>query len=135
MDMQTQTRIGRQRTEDLIRLADQAEQRGIVIRMTLDGEMLATSVSNPTLLHRVTRETCDCRGFRCWGRCTHHALLLSQLGEIPDLAPTFVACPVCHGSGIDPECSGHRVAGGTATCPCYGCRGNGTVVPLPALAA
>ncbi len=84
---QTQTRITTQRVEDLLRLADQAEARGIRILLTADGEHFATSSSDPTTLHRVSRQGCDCKGFSCWQRCSHHSLLLSQLDLIPDVDP------------------------------------------------
>ncbi len=84
---QTQARVETQRAEDLRRLADQGERRGIRILLTADGEHFATSTSNPTTLHRVSRQGCDCRGFSYWQRCTHHSLLLSQLGLTPDVDP------------------------------------------------
>ncbi len=77
-------RVSTQRVEDLLRLADQGERKGIKILLTADGEHFATSTSNPTMLHRVNEHGCDCKGFASWGRCSHHALLLSQLGLIPD---------------------------------------------------
>ncbi len=83
----TQTRITTQRAEDLLRLADQAQVRGVRILLTADGEHFATSSSDPTTLHRVSRQGCDCRGFSYWQRCSHHSLLLSELGLIPDVDP------------------------------------------------
>ena len=133
--MDTETRAQTQRAEDLWRLCRQAEEKGIEILLTADGEMFATSHTNGALLHRVTERGCDCRGFTYWQRCSHHSLLLAQLGMLPDVRPALATCSVCEGSGFDPECSGHRVAGGTVSCPCYGCAGHGTVVPVPALAA
>ncbi len=109
MSTATTRRIGTQRVEDLHRLANQAEQKGVKILLTADGEHLATSTSTPTLLHRVSEQGCDCKGFAYWGRCSHHALLLSQLGFIPDLEPVVTevvildeqpaACRSCRGAG------------------------------------
>ncbi len=84
MNTATTRRVSTQRVEDLHRLANQAEQKGIRILLTSDGSHFATSASNPTMLHRVSEHGCDCRGFSYWGRCSHHALLLSQLGLIQD---------------------------------------------------
>ncbi len=88
MSTATTRRIVTQKTEDLHRLANQAESRGIKILLTADGEHFATSTSNPTTLHRVNPKGCDCKGYWAWRRCSHHALLLSQLGAIPDPEPT-----------------------------------------------
>ncbi len=137
MDTQTQTRIGRQRTEDLRRLALKAERSGV--RILVDhrtGAHVATSASDPSRCYHVDAERgCSCRGWMAWQRCSHHSLLLAQLGMLPDVTPAFVTCPVCQGSGRDPECSGHQVAGGTVSCPCYRCAGHGTIVPAPQLLA
>ncbi len=129
MNTATSRRIVTQRVEDLLRLADQAEAKGVRILLTADGEHFATSASTPTMLHRVSEHGCDCRGFSCWGRCSHHSLLLSQLGLIPDLEPApaaTVSCPTCGGRGIDPACTGHPVSGMVIHCPCYQCQGAGT---------
>ncbi len=108
MNTATSRRIGTQRAEDLHRLANQAEQKGIRILLTADGEHFATSTSNPTTLHRVSEHGCDCKGFAYWGRCSHHALLLSQLGLIPDPEPVVTevviieqpaSCRSCRGEG------------------------------------
>ncbi len=109
MSTATSRRVSTQRVEDLHRLANQAEQKGIRILLTADGEHLATSATNPTLLHRVDERGCDCRGFFYWHRCTHHALLLSQLGLIPDPDPVVAdvvileqpaPCRSCRGEGF-----------------------------------
>ncbi len=111
MSTATSRRISTQRVEDLHRLANQAEQKGVEILLTTDGEHFATSTSTPTLLHRVSERGCDCKGFASWGRCSHHALLLSQLGLIPDPEPTVnvtevviieqpAPCRSCRGEGF-----------------------------------
>ncbi len=104
-----QARATTQRLEDLRRLADQGERRGIQILLTADGEHLATSATNPTLVHRVNERGCDCKGFAYWQRCSHHSLLLSQLGLIPDVEPVVTdvviveeqpaSCRSCRGEG------------------------------------
>ncbi len=110
MTTATSRRVSTQRVEDLHRLANQAEQKGIRILLTADGEHLATSATNATLVHRVNERGCDCRGFFYWHRCTHHALLLSQLGLIPDPEPVVnvtevviveapASCRSCRGEG------------------------------------
>jgi len=70
--------------EMLIRLAGAASKRGIrIYSYNPTGDYFATSRSQPSSLHRVTRWSCDCEGFRWHGRCTHHAALLEHLGELP----------------------------------------------------
>ncbi len=109
MDTATARRVSTQRIEDLLRLADQGERRGIRILLTSDGSHFATSASNPTMLHRVSEQGCDCKGFAYWGRCSHHSLLLSELGLIPDPEPAVevvildeqpAACRSCRGEGV-----------------------------------
>ncbi len=130
MQTTTSRRIVTQRAEDLARLAGQAEHRGVRILLTADGEHFATSSSSAVTLHRVSPAGCDCRGFAYWGRCTHHSLLLAELGQLPAVEPApVVVCPACGGRGVDPACHGHRVAGGVVTCPCERCQGAGTVAP------
>ncbi len=152
MDTRTQRRVNVQRSEDLARLADQGERKGIRILLTADGAHFATSASTPTMLHRVSEQGCDCRGYQAWHRCMHHSLLLSQLGRIPDPEPTVNvtevvildaqpapasvgSCSMCGGRGIDPDCAGHPVAGMTIHCPCYQCQGAGTATVDVVLAA
>lgn len=101
---------------DLWRLAEEAERRGIKILVEpISGEHFATSATDPTTLYRVTGFSCTCKGFLAWQRCTHHSLLLAQLGWLPDPhpepdpdptpgapaqgAPRLVPCPDCDGSG------------------------------------
>ncbi|MDP9472657.1 MAG: hypothetical protein M3Q71_18660 [Chloroflexota bacterium] len=102
-------RIVTQKAEDLLRLADQGERKGIQILLTEDGAHFATSASDKTRLHRVSPDGCDCRGFQAWHRCMHYSLLLSQLGLIPDPTPAVevvvldeqpAACRSCKGEGF-----------------------------------
>ncbi len=136
--MQTQTitnpevahRIRTQCVEDLQRLARKAEAEGVTILLTQDGAHFATSRSNRTLLHRVSRRGCDCRGYRLWGRCGHHSLLLAELGMLPDIDPeppttmTVVhipTCPLCKGRGYHEVCDDERYAGAHSHCSyCFG---------------
>ena len=70
--------------EMLLRLAGTASKRGIrIYTYEPSGDHFATSRSKPDRLHRVTRWSCDCEGFKWLGRCTHHAALLEHLGELP----------------------------------------------------
>ncbi len=111
MNTAVSRRIVTQKAEDLHRLANQAEQKGVKILLTADGEHFATSASNPTMLHRVSEHGCDCKGFAYWGRCSHHALLLSQLGLIPDPDPVVTEVVI-----LDEQ-----------PAPCRSCKGEGFV--------
>jgi hypothetical protein len=72
--------------DDLHRLADEAIRKGIrLYRVPSANEWYATSSSDPGLLHRVTALSCDCKGFMHWQRCTHIALLLAEIGYLPEL--------------------------------------------------
>ncbi len=103
---------------DFWRLAEEAEQRGITILVEpISGEHFATSSSKANILYRLTGFSCTCKGFLRWQRCTHHALLLAQLGWLPDLegepepdpdpspaspalsVPGLVPCPECDATG------------------------------------
>lgn len=77
-------RIAAQHREDLHRLADQADHAGVRILTTTDGESLATSPADPTLLYRLTPDSCSCLHFTCFGRCIHHSLHLAELGLISE---------------------------------------------------
>ena len=72
-------------TEQAIRrLAARAREHGIrVYQYPHTGEWYCSSYSQPDMLHRVTRVSCDCPGFTRHGRCQHHAALLHYLGELP----------------------------------------------------
>ncbi len=106
--------------QDFWRLAAEAEQRGIKILIEpISGEHFATSASKEQILYRLTHYSCSCKGFMHWQRCTHHSLLLSHLGWLPDLnpepepdpdpdpspaspalpAPELVPCPECDATG------------------------------------
>ncbi len=99
---------------DFWRLAEEAERRGIRILIEpISGEHFATSSSQENVLYRLTHYSCSCKGFMHWQRCTHHSLLLAQLGWLPDPepdpdpspasptlpAPELVPCPDCDGTG------------------------------------
>ncbi len=125
---QTQARVETQRAEDLRRLADQGERNGVRVLLTSDGSHFATSASNPTTLHRVSRHGCDCSGFTYWHRCTHHSLLLSQLGALPDPEPDLVVnerpAPCrCGGAGYVKTSTGPRLSDWVAA-PCVACTGH-----------
>ncbi|MDP9358514.1 MAG: hypothetical protein M3Q71_24845 [Chloroflexota bacterium] len=99
-----QARITRHRLEDLHRLAAKAEQGGSRI-LHIDGtdHHVATNASSPTC-YAVSPEGCSCKGFATWGRCGHWALLLSELGRLPDPTDTIVEerpapCRSCRGEG------------------------------------
>jgi hypothetical protein len=77
------------RDQDIRRLALLALTRDLrILIYPPTSEVYCTSRSEPDCLHRVTRLSCDCRGFIQRGRCSHHALLLHHLGELPPADPT-----------------------------------------------
>jgi len=83
------SKIEKQNAEDLHRLAAQAERAGV--RVLVDhttGAHIATSATDATACYTVSVVGgCTCRGFTYWSRCTHHSLLLAQLGLLPDQDP------------------------------------------------
>ncbi len=102
------------RAQDFWRLAAQAERNGIRILVEpISQDHFATSATDPTIVYRVTGLSCSCKGFMAWQRCQHHALLLAELGWLPDpepepdpspAAPTLpvpalLPCPDCDGTG------------------------------------
>ncbi len=91
MTTATEARIAIQRIEDLHRLADQAARNGVRILATIDGAHFATSAIDPTRLHVVTPDGCDCNRFRWIRLCRHHALLLAELGLIEDAGHEHIA--------------------------------------------
>lgn len=126
--------------DDFWRLADQATAKGVVLLTEgATGERFAASVSRPGTIHRLTAHSCSCEGFTFLNRCQHHALLLAELGWLPDVAgnaaaptpaPETIACLVCGGHGFDPACGGHATADGVVTCECPRCDGSGRQ-PMP----
>ncbi len=130
MNTATTRRIAQTTVEDLHRLANQAEQKGVRILLTADGEHFATSSTSAVTLHRVSPEGCDCRGFLYWNRCSHHSLLLAELGLIPDVDPVVtdvvildeqpVPCRECRGSGYVRVTTGSRLSDWTMTY-CFAC--------------
>ncbi len=111
-----QTRVVTQRAEDLLRLANQGERKGV--RILVDhrtGQHVATSASDPTRCYHVDAEQgCTCRGYGVWGRCQHHSLLLAELGWLPDVEP-------------EPAVNVTDVVIAEAPAPCRSCRGEGWI--------
>ncbi|HEV2107656.1 MAG TPA: hypothetical protein VGR16_05290 [Thermomicrobiales bacterium] len=104
MDTTTERRIVRHRVEDLTRLADQGERKGVRILLSPAGQHIATSASDPTRCYRVDLNGCECKGFAFWGRCQHHSLFLAELGRLdpeptPPAAALTVQCESCSGRG------------------------------------
>ncbi len=103
---------------DFWRLAGEAERRGIRILVEpISGEHFATSGSNTNILYRLTHYSCSCKGFMQWQRCSHHSLLLAQLGWLPDPEPE-----------PDPGSPAPAVSAAVRTEPCLDCDGTGRVV-------
>lgn len=78
----------RDRIETLQRMATQAERDGV--RILVDrrtGQHVALEPMASAYCQHVDITGCTCRHFGVWGRCGHHALFLSQTGNIPDLDP------------------------------------------------
>ncbi len=125
---------------DFWRLAEEAERRGIRILVEpISGEHFATSAKDATRLYRVTGFSCTCKGFLTWQRCTHHSLLLAQLGWLPDpepdpepptpaapLAPvpTLVPCLECRGGGTEQV---QGLSGAWYEVSCLHCDGAGEI--------
>ncbi len=66
------------------RLANQAEAAGVrIVILYRTDKHLAIDPLEPTA-YAVNPERCSCSGFSLWGACPHHALLLSELGQLPD---------------------------------------------------
>ncbi len=85
MSTEARIRIETQRREDLRRLADQAEQKGVRILHTRDGRHFATSATDATRLYPVgVASGCTCLAAVHGGLCGHLGLLLSELGLIGD---------------------------------------------------
>lgn len=123
---------------DLWRLAEEAERRGIRILVeAISGEHYATSFSEANTIYRLTGFSCTCRGFMRWQRCTHHSLLLAQLGWLPDVEddpdddpdpdspgaavrPAEVVCMTCRGLGREEVTT---ASGATVWVPCSTCGG------------
>jgi len=66
------------------RLAKQAEASGVrIVTLYRTEKHLAIDPHYPTA-YAVNADRCSCRDFALWGTCGHHALLLSELGQLPD---------------------------------------------------
>ncbi|MDP9358507.1 MAG: hypothetical protein M3R02_25120, partial [Chloroflexota bacterium] len=66
-------RVSTQRAEDLHRLANQGERKGVKILVDpRTGQHVATSASDPTRCYHVDVERgCTCPGYAAWQRCQH----------------------------------------------------------------
>ncbi len=121
-------RIAQTTAEDLHRLAAQGERKGI--RILVDprtGQHVATSASDSTRCYHVDVERgCTCKGYGTWGRCQHFALLLSELGRLPEVEPVVTEvvvieqpapCRTCRGEGWVKASTGPRLSDWTVV-PC-----------------
>ena len=104
MDTIVAERVSRQRVETLRRLADKAERSGTrVLRVAGSERHVATSGTHPVAYEVSVEGGCTCRGYSVWHRCGHHALLLLELGLVPDVEDIVLderpaACR-CKGAG------------------------------------
>ena len=68
----------------LVRMAANARGRGFAITgRDVLGAWLITSPMSHQVPYRTSRSRCDCVGFATHGRCSHLAVLLDHLGELP----------------------------------------------------
>ncbi len=131
MNTATSRRIAQTTAEDLARLATQGERKGIRILVEpRTGQHVATSASDPTTCYHVDAERgCTCKGFTAWQRCQHHALLLAELGRLPELEPVVTAvvileeqlepCRSCRGEGfVRASVGGHLADWIAVPCSC-----------------
>ncbi len=125
------------RDQAIIRLAGEAQRRGVRIYRTPDGRHWATSISQPGTLHYVTGHSCDCQGFIRHQRCSHHAALLAHMGWLP-ASPDPTPTPAVARVPEEPcdRCDGHGwgYSGGSGTWTCHACHGTG-VEPNTLIAA
>ncbi|MDP9355930.1 MAG: hypothetical protein M3Q71_02725 [Chloroflexota bacterium] len=130
-----EARITRHRLEDLHRLAAKAEKGGSrILHVAGTSNHVATSASSP-VCYQVSVAGCSCRGFATWGRCGHWALLLSELGRLPDLTDTVVEerpapCRSCRGTGFVRMTTGPALSDWVTT-PCTACSGHPAPSPSP----
>ncbi|MDP9355883.1 MAG: hypothetical protein M3R02_11510 [Chloroflexota bacterium] len=124
---QVEARVTIQKAEDLHRLAAKAEKGGSrILHVAGTSNHVATSASSP-VCYQVSVAGCTCKGFAAWGRCGHWALLLSELGRLPDLTDTVVEerpalCRSCRGSGFVRMTTGPALADWVMA-PCTACTG------------
>ncbi len=130
-----ESRITRHRLEDLHRLAAKAEQGGSrILHVAGTSNHVATSASSP-VCYQVSVAGCTCKGFTTWDRCGHWALLLSELGRLPDLTDTVIAeqsapCRSCRGSGFVRMTTGPALSDWVVA-PCTACTGQPAPSPSP----
>jgi hypothetical protein len=99
------------RREALRCLLAVAQESGIRLLRDHDGRYYATSALEPELLHRVSPDSCSCRGFAAHRRCRHVAALLDHLGQLqPDPTPPMrVTCAHVEGHyGLEAEPQWHE---------------------------
>src|SRR4051812_10450943 len=74
--------------EDLHRLAAVAHQCTLVLAQDDQGRWFCGRTGAP---HYVTGFSCDCQEFCLTQQCVHHAMLLEQLGWVPERGPQMPA--------------------------------------------
>jgi hypothetical protein len=89
-------------THDLWRLAALGRQRGLRVFEASPNRWFCSSASDRFRLYALSGFSCTCPGFWHHGRCSHHALLLSELDWLPPLEPEppAVTCAECGGCGV-----------------------------------
>ncbi len=128
-----QARVDRHRLEDLHRLAAKAEKGGSrILHVAGTSGHVATSASSP-VCYQVSVSGCGCKGFAVHGRCGHWALLLSELGRLPDLADVVcdeapALCRSCRGTGFVRMTTGPALADWVMA-PCTACTGQSAPSP------
>lgn len=75
---------GETRDQALVRMAHNCRDRAFsVLYRDVTGCWHITSPASPQVPTRTTRTRCECQGFAMHGVCSHQAVLLAHLGEIP----------------------------------------------------
>ncbi|MDP9472196.1 MAG: hypothetical protein M3Q71_16280 [Chloroflexota bacterium] len=129
-------RAHRQHVETLRRLATKAERAGTrVLRIAGSERHVATSGTHPVAYEVSVEGGCTCRGYSVWHRCGHHALLLSELGLIPDVEDVVIVkapapCRSCRGSGFVRMTTGPALSDWVMA-PCTACTGQPAPSPSP----
>ncbi|HWV23034.1 MAG TPA: zinc finger domain-containing protein [Thermomicrobiales bacterium] len=119
--------------EALVRLAGKARKEGVqLLHSERTGAYVATSGTTAGKRYAVTPHSCECQGFRKWGRCKHVAALQTALGwiekpvETPAHVPAGTVCRHCEGRGFWIQARNRgRGQFERVDVPCQHCHGTG----------
>ncbi len=136
MNQVVEERISRQHAENLRRLANKAEASSVrILRIAGTSDHVATSSTHPVCYAVSVEGGCSCKGYGTWHRCMHHALLLAELGLIPDVEDVVIVeapapCRSCRGSGFVRMTTGPGLSDWQMA-PCTKCPGHHAPSPRP----